>query len=177
MLPHTGWLSFFYDIEHVTDAIPDGGRVLYVPGEQANLTRTPAPETLNGWNQFGCCTVTFSSMIMLPSPDSERLEDVLSDRSVMSDEWSMYEDLRHQLRMLSGPQQSGVYLLGYPDESWIMEPDLTWTHLFQIDCNAAEWQGAEQMGWADGLILHFWIPLEKLARCDFSQIRVFPNIS
>jgi uncharacterized protein YwqG len=184
VLPHTGWLYFFYDV--LSDLSysarrqnrSDSWRVLYAPLETEKLHRTPAPASLDEWEQYDSCAVTFSSDIMLPDFGAHSLEQCGLSYSAYtgeSKEHEYYQKLLDQLRNLSGPaSKKGIHLLGYPDE-FGPEQDSEWILLLQIDTNRAALQGATKMAKGDWLTISFWIPRDALARCDFNQVETLIN--
>lgn len=187
ILPHTGWLYFFYDVmrdnPYASGQVrrSDTWRVLYVPGETEKLFRAPAPALLDEWERYGSCAVTFSPGIMLPDWGSKQLE--LCGLSYTSftgtteevEQREHYQQLLDQLGQLAGPDaKKGIHLSGYPDE-FGPEPDAAWTLLLYIDANKVALQEATKMDKGDWLAISFWIPREALARRDFHQVEIFTN--
>lgn len=182
ILPHTGWLYFFYDVLSDNPSSSrqnrsDSWRVLYATGETKKLQRTPAPATLDEWEQYGSCAVTFSLDMMLPKFGSRLLEEYGLSYNNYSDEAEEqeYQKLLDQLRDLPGSDfKKGIHMLGYPDE-FGPEQDLEWVLLLQIDTNRAALQGATRMDKGDWLVISFWIPRDALARYDFNQVEILVN--
>lgn len=130
VLPHRGWLYFFYDPEAEDEDKrhrslkkvpypPKSWRVLYYGGEVSQLERTVTPASLSEWNRYGCCAVTFSPEIQLPEHGSGWLRHLGLSYSTyeVEEELSQYRELTDQLRSLSvSDSLDGIRMLGYPDE-------------------------------------------------------------
>lgn len=183
ILPHTGWLYFFYDVlsdnpRSSRQERSENWQVFYVSAEPGTLRRVPAPATLDEWEQYGSCAVTFSPGIMLPDFGSHLLEEChlsFSTYTGESVEHERYRQLLQQLRDLSGSDSNtGIHLLGYPDE-FGAEQDSEWVLLLQIDANRAAQQGATKMAKGDWLAIYFWIPRDALAQRDFNRVEVLTN--
>jgi uncharacterized protein YwqG len=128
ILPHEGWLYFFYDVmadesgspvKHAPQ--PDTWRVFYVPDERTPLQRAPFPAALSAWERYGCCALTYAPDVMLPDLWSSRLERLgraYLDLGPDSREWGQYQDLLDTLDTLVQRPAGPSYhrMLGYPDE-------------------------------------------------------------
>jgi uncharacterized protein YwqG len=179
LLPHTGWLYFFYDVlgdlSSPRQNRADTWRVLYVPGETVTLRRSSAPDLLDEWEQYESCAIHFSPGIMLPAFGSRALESCGLSYSTFSGsaaEQEYYLRLLDQLGKLSGSDdRKGLHLLGYPDD-FGPERDAEWILLFQIDTNCAALQGVTKMAKGDWLAISFWIPQDALARGDFDRVEI-----
>jgi len=152
LLPHTGVLYFFYDVEQSTSGFDpkDKGsfRVLSYSGDLSRLVRTPRPGPLPWSAVYKPCALEFSAdltlppvgstemdslnltnnpprfrMIPIPGTDTYRFEDALAARGPAPPN-KEFEDYVDLLDKVAQLKGATIHrMLGYPDE---IQGDMRW---------------------------------------------------
>ena len=186
LLPHSGLLSFFYDVDaSVSGFDPDdrgGWHVAYTPASDA-LERLEFPSDLPSSGRFRPVPLVPGLELLLPSIGSLALDSV----PLSEDEWYGYEEAisthEHVHRVLGYPQpiqrtrmqlecqlaSNGVYC-GNPEgyessrAQELRAGASDWELLLQLD--ASDEAGME---WGDCGRLYYWIRRQDLAAARFDQ--------
>ena len=188
LLPSSGLLSFFYDLDqNAWGFLPEdrgSWRVLYIPDNLDRLARREPPEAERNAAPFASCRLDFCETVSLPDwSHLHRYGITLTDA-----EFDLYVDLREEV---GGDGRGYFYhrLFGHPDviqgDEMELECELTssgvlwrtpqakalepravrWCLLLQLDS-----ERDAGMNWVDFGILYFWIPREDLIRRHFDDV-------
>ncbi len=197
LLPKTGILSFFYELESMTWGFraTDRGsaRVYYFPDEAA-LTVAELPDALAEENRIPELAVQFESQISLPGP--AEYDEYITDGEDEDYDWDEYEKCRRECGYVDEEWREGEHfkMFGYPDviqdtmeekcegttapflreegasddEDAVRERAKDWTLLLQMS-TISDGEDYEFM-FGDVGNIYFWIRKEDLRDLKFENI-------
>ncbi len=192
LLPSTGFLYFFYDMVNqpwgYDPANREAWRVIYSTADPTTLTRSLAPELIEGWDFELVCQLAFATELTLPPAGRPAVQALRLRQEELNQYFELVdEDLGQAIhRLLGYPAElqdditweaqlasNGVYLgngpldLTEPAISRLLPGIADWRLLFQMDDDNAG--GAAWFGGAGGR-LYYSIRQEDLLDRDFDDI-------
>ncbi len=182
LLPETGILYFFFDVEAFFGWPDDQVETWHVwyaqPSDVAALQRNAIPEVLLKPKEYHLGGIKCSTEVTLPdysSYDTDSVERLGLKDPLSVEEEQAYYKIQAQLAGRVGIKHHVPMhrLLGYPDTvQWDMLSELAgtiadWRLLFQMDSDSIP-----DTDWGDTGRIYFWIRADELQRCDFSQVRL-----
>ncbi len=182
LLPETGILYFFFDIEAFLDWPDDQVETWHVwytqSSDVAELQPNVILEMLSKPMGYHLSGVNYSTEVTLPdysSYDPASVERLGLKDPLTAEEEQAYYKIQAQLAGTAGTKYHVPMhrLSGYPDPvQWDMLSDLggsiaDWCLLFQMDSDSIP-----DTDWGDTGRIYFWIRMDELQRCDFSRVRL-----
>jgi uncharacterized protein YwqG len=182
LLPSTGMLTFFFDVEHYfaverVQLDQDPWWVGYFPADPAQLHSVPIPASIPSRYRYQPCKVTCTPELTLPTYDPYdeatltrlRVSEPLTETEVQA----YYAVQQHLAGMAGSHFHVPIHrVLGYADslqsaidDAWDTAAD--WQLLLQLDSD-----DAPDTEWGDTGRIYYGIRQQDLARQDFSQVHV-----
>ncbi len=181
VLPTTGRLSFFFDVDAFFETWPRDPAtwsVWYDTNPLSTLQRVELPEAISKRRRYRSCAVACFTELTLPDYsqyDPTSLQRLGLSQPLTDEEELAYYAVQAQLAGRTGAKYHTPLhrLLGHPDDvQWDMHGDLEgkasdWLLLLQIDSD-----GAPDTDWGDTGRIYYWIRSRDLAASDFGQTQL-----
>lgn len=181
VLPTTGRLSFFFDVDAFSETWPCDPAiwsVFYDTSPISILQRVELPDAIKKRRRYRPCAVACSTELTLPDYsqyDPTSLQRLGLSQPLTDEEELAYYAVQEQLAERTGATYHTPLhrLLGHPDDvQWDMHDELEgnasdWLLLFQMDSDRLP-----ETNWGDTSRIYYWIRSQDLAASDFSQTQL-----
>ena len=172
LLPQTGVLSFFYDLQEVPEH-EGSARVFYFPDESI-LELADFPDELQEDYIVPEYAINLKEHVSLPDWEDFKFDgqdDEDDDDGEDDDNYEVYEECRRELDNEEDDYITGELLgklLGYPDLVQGSMMDEEWTLLFQLD-SRLDRDSDFELYFGDLGAIYYWIKKEDLKNCVFDK--------
>lgn len=193
LLPETGLLSFFYDIENQPKGCDPnnlgGFRIIYTP----NVSKLSEAKSPNTEFVLPECRIDFYEMKTVPHVGSRALKDFVIASEMTEKEAASYNDLSFEIELFYSSDLNNHHLLGHATnvqgdmqlEAQLVSGGLNCggssgfedPRCAELESDADEWilllqldsDETRRMQWGNCGILYFWIRKEDLANRRFDK--------
>jgi uncharacterized protein YwqG len=196
VLPHSGILYFFYDVEEwpwgFDPAHRGGWRVLHYEGDMSLLRRRQHPAELPDHGRFAPCALGFDPAVSLPVPHSRPLQRLALNEGETDRYESLWQQVMESDEDVPGPRHQ---LLGYPDPIQSIDMELECQlashglycgnesgykdpRAAGLQAGAADWRLLLQIDsdevpgwmWGDAGRIYYWIQQQALQARTFDHV-------